>query len=330
MVESKGNLSQKRVWLTWEHQRRSIELAKRLGCELFIIEYNGLLRYPKSIFSTITILRNNRPDILFVQNPSMILAMVACIYKLFRKIPVIVDRHTTFLLNEKGRNIFYIFVFKLLNRFTIQFADLTIVTNDFLASLVRKSKGKPFVLPDRLPEFNSTKSIRLKGKYNVLLISSFNKDEPIKDVIHSMNLVSKDTYLYVTGNYKRLDKSLYNLAPPNMIFCGFLEDQEFINMLFSVDIVMVLTTADYCMLCGCYEAVSASKPLITSDKQVLKDYFKGALFVDNTSEDILNGINQIISNIDIHKQRISALKQDLKIQWEESYNNLEGQLSVLK
>lgn len=69
----------KRIWISWEKQRRSIELSKRLGCKLYIIEKSGLFRYPYSIFKTILILIKERPDLFFVQNPSMFLATLACI-----------------------------------------------------------------------------------------------------------------------------------------------------------------------------------------------------------------------------------------------------------
>lgn len=320
----------KRVWITWETQRRSLELANKLGCELFIVDDDGPARYLKSIIRTLSILKNTKPDILFVQNPSMVLAVVACIYKFIKKIPIVVDRHTTFLLDKKYKYTPRIIVFRLLHWFTIRCADLTIVTNKYLANLVRDLRGTPFVLPDIIPGFAATESIQLKGDRNILLISSFNKDEPIREVIEAFRRPQmKDYYLYVTGNYKKLNESVRQSAPPNVIFTGFLEEQEFINMLFSVDIVMVLTTADYCMLCGCYEAVSACKPLITSDKEVLREYFEEAVFVSNTAEGISKGVMQTIEYFPAYKDKICELKKRLTCKWEEKYARLEDRLSSL-
>lgn len=320
----------KYVWITWETQRRSIELAKKIGCELIIIEYKGITRYPRSILKTLLILWNRKPDVLFVQNPSMILATVACLYKFVGKKPVIVDRHTTFMLNKKNRNARYKIIFKLLHPFTIRYADLTIVTNGFLADLVRRLKGRPYVLPDMIPPLDKTETISLKGKYNILLISSFHDDEPIREVLDSFRHLNKEEiYLHITGNYKKLNETVYRLAPANVIFTGYLKEQDFINMLFSVDVVMALTTADYCMLCGCYEAIAACKPLITSNKDVLRDYFKGAVFVENTAKDILYGIKQVLKNIDSYTQRIRALKEKLMNEWEEKYLELEKQFIEL-
>lgn len=321
---------QKRIWITWERQRRSVELAKKFNCELFLIEYAGLLKYPKAIIKTLTILRSSRPNILFVQNPSMILAAFACIYKFVSKTTLIVDRHTTFLLTRKYMNTPKIIIFKLLHRFTIRHADLTIVTNDFLANLVSKLKGRPFVLPDKLPELSHSKELPLKGKRNILLISSFGMDEPIKEALESMrHLKQKDIFLYITGNYRKLDHSIYKEAPENVVFTDYLAEQDFSDMLFSVDAVMVLTTAEHCMLCGCYESVSAGKPLITSNKKVLREYFTCAVFVDNTPKDIADGIERVFDKLDILRQNVLKVKQELICEWEKHYICLENKISAV-
>jgi glycosyltransferase involved in cell wall biosynthesis len=319
---------QKRVWITWERQRRSIELAKKFHCELFIIEDEGIMKYPLSLLKTVMILQRTKPDILFVQNPSMILATFACLYKLIRNVKVVVDRHTTFLLTRKYKNTPRIILFKLLHRFTIRKADLTIVTNDFLADLVQKLNGRSFVLPDKLPELSNDKQITFQGKRNILLISSFGIDEPIQEAIESMkSLIEEDTYLYITGNFKKLEKSIYEKVPRNVIFTGYLGEQQFIDTLFSVDAVMVLTTADHCMLCGCYESVAAEKPLITSEKKVLTEYFKGAVFVRNSPKEITVGIRELINNKDLYQSKIVKLKHELTSEWEKQFSDLEKQLA---
>ena len=117
----------KRIWISWEKQRRSIELSKRLGCKLYIIEKSGLFRYPYSIFKTILILIKERPDLFFVQNPSMFLATLACIYGFVTKTYIIVDRHTTFRLAKPHSGSFKIWLFMKMHYFTLKHADLTIL-----------------------------------------------------------------------------------------------------------------------------------------------------------------------------------------------------------
>jgi glycosyltransferase involved in cell wall biosynthesis len=285
------------------------------------------MRYPKSIYKTLSIIHEQKPDVLFVQNPSMILATLACLCKFFWKYYLVVDRHTTFLLNKEYKNTPRLIIFKIFNRLTIRFADMTIVTNGFLADIVKNLKGNPFILPDMIPDLKGSKIKGLKGKRNILLISSFSIDEPIQEVLSAMALLKNDdVYLYITGNYNKLDAEMLHSAPQNVIFTGFLDEHEFINMLFTVDAIMVLTTADSCMLCGCYEAVSAGKPLITSDKEVLRSYFTEAVFVDNTAMGIQNGILKTVGEIDYYEKQIHDLKKRLVNQWEKRYLMLENQI----
>ena len=319
---------QKRLWITWEWQRRSLELSKKLGCKLVLIDKEGIFRYPFSFFKTVLTLILERPELLFVQNPSMFLATIACLYGFVSKTKIIVDRHTTFRLNKPHSGSFPIWLFMRLHYFTLKWADLTIVTNDFLADLVRTAKGTPFVLPDMLPELVFRKPIKLKGKKNFMLISSLGLDEPIDEILKAMRMIDEtDVCLYITGNYKKRDPDLPYKAPENIVFTGFVSDELFFDMLFSVDAAMALTTSDYCMLCGCYEVISAEKPLITSNKKVLKDYFTKALFVDNTAKDICNQIVEILKNLDVAKRNSVIMKNEISLKWDKMYNELEKILS---
>lgn len=313
-----------RVWITWETQRRSIELAKTLNCKLYLFESSGILRYPKNIINTFKVMCDDSTHTIFVQNPSMILATVVCIYKLIYNKKVIVDRHSTFFLDRTNRYSLKSIIFRALHKFTIKNADLTIVTNKYLANMVEKMDGNAFVLPDKLPEINQTKNYDVDGKFNVLLISSFGEDEPIAEVFKTMEKINvKNLKLYISGNYNKLTKELKSNVPSNVVFTGYLEEEDYMNLLYSVDAIMVLTTEDYCMLCGCYESVSVCKPIITSKKTVLQDYFKGSIFVDNNSEAIINGIYDLVDNYELYKENVIKLKSMLEYQWCCKFNELE-------
>lgn len=319
----------KRIWITWENQRRSIELAKCLGCELYLFEFHGFTKYPNAIFKTLSVILKEKPEIVFVQNPSMILATLVCVVKMITGIPVVVDRHTTFLLTRKYRNTPKILLFKLLHRFTIRFASITIITNNYLADIVRSLGGRPFVLPDKIPDISCNKVRQIKSKCNILLISSFGIDEPVNECIEAMRLLDEDSVMYITGNYKRLNQNIVDSAPGNIIFTGFVPAEEYEKLLCSADIVMVLTTAEYCMLCGCYEALAVEKPLITSDKKVLKDYFSSAVFIDNTSKGISEAVMEIKLNLNLRKLEIIELKKKIVREWDQRYTELEKELSSL-
>mgnify|MGYP001820712959 CR=1 FL=1 len=290
------------------------------------------MRYFKCIRDTVLALSRERPAVLYVQNPSMILAALACLYQSLFGTPVVVDRHTTFLLSRKYRNTPRIILYKLLNLYTVRCAELTIVTNTFLAELVESMGGRSFVLPDKLPELIFTQKIALEGRSNLLMISSFGNDEPVEQVINAMDkLQVEGVSIYITGNYrKKFSDSDIELWPANVHCTGFLPEQDFLNYLYSVDAVIVLTTSDYCMLCGCYEAVSSKKPLITSDKDVLSDYFRGAVFVDNSESGIYNAIIEVLGNLVNYKDKIVLAHANITSIWNAQAKKLEYRLKAIE
>jgi glycosyltransferase involved in cell wall biosynthesis len=301
-----------RVWLSWERHRRSIELAHVFGCELHSFEFEGRYRYLYCIIKTVALLIKKKPEIVFAQNPSMILAATVALYRLVYKKIIVIDRHTTFRIGKNftftPRNV----IFLLLHKFTINVADITIVTNRFLADIVRKTGGRPFVLPDKIPNLiplPSQNSITKKNEFNILMISSFGNDEPLELVLRAVqNFNSDQCKLYISGNYMKIDQKIIRSAPKNVVFTGYLSEQQYVNLLFEVNAAMALTTAEYCMLCGCYEAIAAEKPLITSNTKVLKDYFKGSAFVENNETSIAEGIRDVINNYDHYKTVSASLK----------------------
>lgn len=309
-----------RVWITWERQRRSRVLSEHFECTFHEIVEEGAMRYPRSILRTLRVLVRERPATLIVQNPSMILATVATLWGLVTRTFVIVDRHTTFPLSKKNPLNPRRVAFKALHRFTLRFADLTIVTNDFLADLVEGCGGTAFVLPDKLPDLEEFQERRYPvsaDARNVFLISSFATDEPIQEVIEGLSIVEEPPiHLYVSGNLKRAPAALVDSAPPNVTFTDYLPDADFNSLLCTADMVAVLTTMDHTMLCGCYEAVAAKRPLITSDKKVLRDYFEGAYFVDNSAPSIAAVLAQPSEEVAAARERIRSLGKRIRRTWD--------------
>jgi glycosyltransferase involved in cell wall biosynthesis len=328
-LQTMGLLMKKRVWIAWEKQRRSLVLSKELNCELHIFNYSGSARYVICIYKTINILIKNKPDILFVQNPSMILAALTCFLKMFFNYKIIVDRHSTFRIgksykNKIDTNRLYKYVYDALNNYTLNRADLTIVTNKYLADVVVDYGGRSFVLPDKIPELVQTSSIELKGRDNIFLISSFSQDEPFGEIFSAMKMLcDTNIYLYISGNPNKLDRSVYDLKPENVVLTGFLTEQDFVNTIYSADAIMALTTSDYTMLCSCYEAYAAGKPLITSKMDVLTEYFIGARFVENRADDIRLGILDVLSSKHKYRDRIIESKNEIISRWTLTLSSLE-------
>src|SRR5687767_7871064 len=86
------------VWVTWERQRRSIEMARALGVPLHMIEggRNRAWRYVSVISRTLAMLARERPQVVFAQNPSVVLAVLVCALRPLFGYRVVVDRHSNF------------------------------------------------------------------------------------------------------------------------------------------------------------------------------------------------------------------------------------------
>ncbi len=323
-------MTSNKIWITWETQRRSITLARQFGCKLFIFDFEGFFRYPLCLIKTFLTLIIHQPRLLFVQNPSIVLAAFSCIYSSITGTKLVIDRHSNFRLNKPQSGSFPIWLFMRFHYYSLKHADLTIVTNDYLADLVRRAGGKAAILPDKLPELSTPSTDYHKENTRLLLISSFGSDEPIREVIEAFSMLDrKNCELFVTGNFKKRISEIPSHLPPRLHLTGFIPDSQYIKLLTSSDIILVLTKADYCMLCGCYEAVAVEKPLITSDKLVLREYFSQAVFVENNSESICRGITKVLKNPTYYKKKITAMKMDIKKRWENHFSTLKSVLDNL-
>jgi hypothetical protein len=317
----------KTAWIAWEVHRRSTELAKAFDADLFIYDSNSsfgsFLRYVFSSFHTIRYLSRTRPDILIVQNPSLVLTSLACLLKTLFRYRLVVDRHTNFWLEAENSLRPKALVFTLFSKYSLRHADLTIVTNPYLKELVDKKGGRGFVLTDKLPALERKHRKSLNGRWNIVFISTFSDDEPYLEVIKAAKLIRPDIYIYVTGNYRKVTGRLPADLPPNLVLTGFLDEQDFVDLLFSADAIMDFTTAEWTLVCGGYEAISVEKPFITSDKIVLRGYFnKGAVFAGNDHLSISEAIGNLIQRKDEYDREIRALKMEKNEEWNQQFSKL--------
>ncbi len=316
----------KRLWITWEKHRRTSGLVAALpDVKLFQLEFeaHGLIRYPYFFFKTSLILASKRPELLIVQNPSVVLALFASTLGRLFTSHVVIDAH-----NEGLKPFYSKFNWLLpLYKFIQKRANLTIVTNKALADEVRMNGGMPFILEDKIPEFDAVNHVSLKGIYNLVFICTFEKDEPYQEVIRAAGLIDSSVCIYITGNYQKAPRDIIDKAPSNIIFTGFLSDQEYKNILYSSDIIIDLTSMENCLVCGAYEAVALEKPIIISDTQALLSYFQtGAVYTKNRAEAIAEAIKYAIENKEKLKVEMKILKDRLKSEWTDKFAKLVSSL----
>jgi glycosyltransferase involved in cell wall biosynthesis len=252
------------------------------------------LRYPFLITKTLAVFIKERPQVVFAQNPSLILAFLAVIYGRLFRVRTVVDAHNAGIFPLEGKS-------SMLNRLAdvlLRWTDLTIVTNKSLAERVHSSGGKAFVMPDPMPEVASSFKVpKLKGAYNILFVCSWSSDEPYLNVLRAARKIDNDICIYITGNSRGKEESLGEDMSSNVNLTGFIPEDEYLSLVNACDAVMVLTTREDCLVCGAYEAVAAGKPLILSGSAALKHYFNsGCVYTTNEIEDIAASIATVREN----------------------------------
>ena len=307
---------QREIWITWEYQRRNVGISNYFNMELYEIVYdhkNIFYRYLLCIYKTLNLL-SKKPKLVCVQNPSMVLSLIAIFIKPLYKYRLVVDTHNSGIFPKTKFKKICNVIFKYIQKKS----DLTIVTNYYLENIVNQNGGNAKVLPDKIPSFVDTAALNLKlpiGKI-VVFICTFDIDEPYDEVIKSARYIEKSVKIIITGNY--IGKVNTNQISRNVFLTGYLQENLYWLLLKKADIVMDLTTRDHCLVCGAYEALSVNKPLILSNTQVNRNFFyKGCVYVDSDHQSIAKGIKRALTIQDKLEQDIFHLKKDLLWKWEE-------------
>ncbi|MEM8859675.1 MAG: hypothetical protein AAGD96_15215 [Chloroflexota bacterium] len=302
-------------FIAWiKYNRRSEQLAEYFGATLHHISYGQRkskwqvpYRYLMQSLKTFWVLLQDRPDIVFVQNPPIVILLPVVPYCFLFRAKYIIDSHTGAFTDYKWT--------LGLHKWLSQRALTTIVHNKE-QELVMQEWDVPYcVLGYADTEYPEGSNYSISEGFNVAFSCSFAPDEPIKEVFEAArNLPS--TNIYITGNHK-LSNELLQIKPENCHFTGFLDFDEYVGLLRNADAVMALTTRDGTLLSGGFEAVSLERPLIVSDWPVLEDYFStGTVHVDNTAEGITQGIKYAIDNKAILSEDIKELRRLLNQEWE--------------
>lgn len=317
----------KRIWVTWERQRRNRTLSESLDAKLFEVVVDGgpLRRYLGCLATTLRIFLREKPSLIFVQNPSLILAAFAVAYGKLRRLPVVVDAHYAGIRPLDGKKAWA----NRLAGLIMRFADLTIVTNQGDHRYVGERGGRPFVVPDPMPHLKRAGTVRLRGRNNVLFVCTWANDEPYDHVISAARLLPDDTHVYITGNPKGKQRR-FEPMPANVVLTGYVTEEEYVAMLASCDVVVDLTTRDDCLVCGAYEAVAMGKAMVLSGTAALRDYFAGGgLYTDNSVADLAAKITEAIEKKAALMVAARELHEKRREEWLLTKQRLESLLADL-
>lgn len=317
----------KSIWITWEVQRRNRELSKAFCAEL--VEISELQRLPKwmkylfGFFETLKVLRSKKPDIVFCQNPSIVLSFLVVVVGLFTRIRVVVDAHYDGVVKK---NTILNYILKFIHRY----ADYTIVTNKNHACIIKNHGGRPLVLQDPLPMFADKFYSIAPIPNNVLVISSFAPDEPISEIIEAARLLeSKGVTFRFTGKYEGKIKN-YPTLPSNVILLGYVPEGDFIINIFRASVVVDLTNNEDCLVCGAYEAIAAGRPLVLSYTEALKEYFGiAAVYCDNIPNEIASAVWSALESASSFTECVLSTRSLLIINWWRSFRQAKLQIGII-
>lgn len=320
----KNSLKNKSIWVTWEVQPRNRSMSHLLGINLYeiIVNKSRLIKYPFLIARTLTLLYKTRPHVLFVQNPSIVLAYISALFKNIFSYSLVVDAHNAGIYPLEGESVFLNFITQKI----CKQADMVIVTNQALAKQVIDWGGRSFVMPDPLPEYSVNKSTQAEQEFKktFLLICTWADDEPYLEIMRAAESFSDEVILKITGNYKKkLSQDVVDKLSKNIVLLGFVSEEQYVYELSCADFTIDLTTRDNCLVCGAYESVAMGVPGIISDTNVNREVFsKGFIFTKNDVAAIVAAIKKalvessfylegVIHMKSLHIEKINNLKEEI-------------------
>jgi glycosyltransferase involved in cell wall biosynthesis len=278
-----------------------------------------LFKYFSQTVKTLAILFREKPCFVFVMTPPVIACLPVWFYTKLMKASYVIDAHTGAFVDLRWRRLLF------LHRFFSYHALTTIVTNRYLQRIVLSWRAKATIVTDVPVNFPPPTIPLVNGKCNMTFVSSFTRDEPLECFLRAAQELP-DIHFFVTGDWRDADPRILKRKPQNVELTGFLPDSDYVGLLLASAAVISLTREDHTMQRGAYEAVYLGKPVITSNFGILRETFdQGAVYVQNTVEDIVRGIKEMRDNLEKYQDETRQLRLRRLEQW----RTVEGELRDL-
>jgi glycosyltransferase involved in cell wall biosynthesis len=266
-------------------------------------------KYPIQAVATVRALVERRPRVVFVQSPPSFAAWTAASYGAMTGAAVVIDAHSDAFERSIWTRPRWV------TRAVARRATATLVTNEHWAALVRAWGGTAIAVPSVPTTFEAGEPPPMAPGRNVAVINTWATDEPLDAVLEAASRLP-DVAFHVTGRDDRVAE-LRRPIPGNVRFTGFLPEPTYHGLLRAADAVVCLTMRDHTMQNGACEALSHGTPIVTSNWDVLRQYFSdGTAHVDNTAAGIAKGIETVLDEVDAHRTAIAELRERRLAEWE--------------
>jgi len=299
------------------YSRRSEVFARELRATLRCIHYLKFQAPPYAPFKyilqavrTLQTLFEQRPEVVFVQNPPFVSGLVVSFYCRIARAQYVLDHHSAAFAPIWNWT-------QPIQKRLARDAVVNIVTNQHWADVIHSWKAPALVMGDPFADLPPGEQFPIaSGLTTMAFVQTFAPDEPLEAVLEAAAQLP-DVHLYVTGDISRRSASFLEGKPHNVTYTGFLPDSQYVGLLRAVDAIIVLTTRDHTLQLGGCEAVSAGKPLIVSDWLFLRQFFsKGAVYVKNSPENICQGIREVQRRKGQLRREIVALRAENRQEWQ--------------
>ncbi|MTI98605.1 MAG: glycosyltransferase family 4 protein [Marinobacter adhaerens] len=305
----------KAIWISWYPHRRTSGICQEWGVPLKVIDSSrdGVIGWLCKGLKTLNMLRRWKPEVLFVQNPSLGLTILAVLSRSYFKYFLVVDAHNEGVKPFVRSSTFV----RRLVRFLLKHADRTIVTNESLARVVTEVGGRAIILPDPLPAPTFTpeyKTFDQQQTNNVVVICTYAPDEPISDILAAAEKLPDKSFV-CTGNIEKFNR-LGLSAPGNVRFTGFLPDKDYWALLLSADVICDLTLMPDCLVCGAYEALAVGRPMVLSANSATRELFGSvAILSEPTPSTIAGALKYAIDNKSELSKKTAKEAEVYKVKW---------------
>lgn len=311
------------LWISWYPHRRTSGLCDAWDIPLEVIpsRHAGWRKWLGQAVATLTLLRRQRPEVLFVQNPSLGLTVLATWVRWWFGYLLVVDAH-----NEGVRPFVRSSGFvRRLTRHLLRRADFTIVTNTALADDVRRAGGRPLILPDRLA---NPPAAALDGEVpgslapDVMVISTYAPDEPLSAILAAAVRMPEVRFA-VSGNAKKF--GAWGLEQPaNVELTGFLPDDAYWGTLARAKVILDLTLMPDCLVCGAYEGLALARPMVLSDNPATRELFgHGAILTGGEPQDIVAALQQALSGLELLETLARESRESFRGRWEKQAQDVQ-------
>ncbi|MEO0130377.1 MAG: hypothetical protein ABIK76_01600 [candidate division WOR-3 bacterium] len=303
--------------ISWQKDSQyAYSLASTLAGDLIKISTRNKFDYFLNFIKTLTIINKKKYNFFILEIPPIYLSYLIFFYK---KNVMIISHSNVFLLNNWWHRLQ-----RCLLKYFLKKTKGLIVHNEKILELLKNYSIRKLVIepPPRKLKITQLFEKREGDSIKALIVLSFSPDEPIEELIAGCKELTNINF-YLTGDYSKFPNYKRVKEIRNITFTGYLKKEDYEKLLSSVDFVIGLTTRDYTTLQSGYDALGGEKPFLTSDKEVLKEYFfKGAVFVKNEKEDIKRGIKKILEQYEVLESEVKELKKIKIKKWEENIKTL--------